>query len=70
LRIAAASGFGFRFPPEIREIARFSRQNNAGLRNECFSRRPEQRLVRIVSSQATSPVICVGRFHAAALYPD
>jgi peptidoglycan/LPS O-acetylase OafA/YrhL len=33
---AAASGFDFRFSPEIRDIARIEPQNNAGLRDKCF----------------------------------
>jgi peptidoglycan/LPS O-acetylase OafA/YrhL len=33
---AAASGFSFRFPSEIREIAMLPEQNNAGLRDKCF----------------------------------
>ena len=33
---ATASGFGFRFPPEIRDIAQLPPHGNAGFRDKCF----------------------------------
>jgi peptidoglycan/LPS O-acetylase OafA/YrhL len=68
--IAAASGFGFRFPPEIREIAALQPQNNAGLRNECFSEAPRARLGPNCIEPGDKPLLFVwGDSTAAALYP-
>ena len=49
-----ASGFGFRFAPEIRDIALVRPQNNAGLRDQCFSEAPTPISVPIASSKAIS----------------
>ncbi len=37
---AIGSGFGFRFSPEIRDIAQLASQNNAGFRDKCFLEAP------------------------------
>jgi peptidoglycan/LPS O-acetylase OafA/YrhL len=66
----AASGFGFRFPPEIRDIARLEQQNNAGLRNECFSEARGSRLGPNCIEQGAKPLLFVwGDSTSAALYP-
>lgn len=67
---AAASGFGFRFPPEIRDIAVIEPQNNAGLRNECFSEAPGARLGPNCIEPGDKPLLFLwGDSTAAALYP-
>jgi hypothetical protein len=67
---AAASGFGFRFPPEIREIAALQPQNNVGLRDECFSEAPGARLGPNCIEPGDKPLLFVwGDSTAAALYP-
>ncbi len=39
----AASGFGFRFAPEIRDVAELDPYSNSGLKNECFLAKPGAR---------------------------
>ena len=36
------SGFGFRFPAEIRDIALIPQQDNAGFRDKCFLEAPRR----------------------------
>lgn len=65
-----ASGVGFRFPPEIRDIAQIQQQNNAGLRNECFSEAAGARLGPNCIEKGDKPLLFVwGDSTAAALYP-
>ena len=65
-----ASGFGFRFPPEIRDIAQIHQQNNAGLRDECFSEAAGARLGPNCIEKGDKPLLFVwGDSTAAALYP-
>jgi peptidoglycan/LPS O-acetylase OafA/YrhL len=65
-----ASGFGFRFPPEIRDIAQIQQQNNAGLRDECFSEAAGARLGPNCIEKGDKPLLFVwGDSTAAALYP-
>jgi peptidoglycan/LPS O-acetylase OafA/YrhL len=67
---ANASGFGFRFPPEIRDIALIEQQDNAGLRNECFSEAAGARLGPNCIEKGDKPLLFVwGDSTAAALYP-
>jgi hypothetical protein len=40
---AVASGFGFRFSPEIRDIALLPQKNNAGFTDKCFLEAPGSR---------------------------
>jgi len=67
---ATASGFGFRFPPEIRDIALIQQQNNAGLRDECFSEAAGARLGPNCIEKGDTPLLFVwGDSTAATLYP-
>ena len=67
---ATASGFGFRFAPEIRDIALVRPQNNAGLRDVCFSEAPGARLGPNCIEPGDKPLVFVwGDSTAAALYP-
>jgi len=67
---ANSSGFGFRFPPEIREIAMIQPQDNTGLRNECFLAAPGARLGPNCIEPGDKPLLFVwGDSTAAALYP-
>jgi peptidoglycan/LPS O-acetylase OafA/YrhL len=67
---AAASGFGFRFAPEIRDIALIRPQNNAGLRDACFSEAPNAHLGPNCVEPGDKPLLFVwGDSTAAALYP-
>ena len=67
---AAASGFEFRFPAEIRDIARIEPQNNAGLRDECFSEAPGARLGPNCIEPGDKPLLFLwGDSTAATLYP-
>jgi hypothetical protein len=64
-----ASAFGFRFPPEIRDIAQIQQQNNAGLRNEYFSEAAGARLGPNCIEKGDKPLLFVwGDSTAAALY--
>jgi peptidoglycan/LPS O-acetylase OafA/YrhL len=67
---ANASGFGFRFPPEVREIAMIQPQDNAGLRNECFAEAPGARLGPNCIEAGDKPLLFLwGDSTAASLYP-
>jgi hypothetical protein len=67
---AMASGFGFRFSPEIRDIAQLSPQNNAGLRDKCFLETPGARFDSSCIEQGEEPLLVLwGDSTAAALYP-
>jgi peptidoglycan/LPS O-acetylase OafA/YrhL len=67
---ATASGFGFRFAPEIRDIALLRPQNNAGLRDACFSEAPGAHLGPNCIEPGDKPLLFVwGDSTAAALYP-
>jgi peptidoglycan/LPS O-acetylase OafA/YrhL len=65
-----ASGFGFRFVPEIRDIAMLRPENNAGLREACFAGAPGAHLGANCIEQGDQPLLFVwGDSTAAALYP-
>ena len=65
-----ASGFGFRFPPEIRDIAQLARHNNAGFRDKCFLDTPGSEFGSSCIEQGDKPLILLwGDSTAAALYP-
>jgi peptidoglycan/LPS O-acetylase OafA/YrhL len=67
---AAASGFGFRFSPEIRDIAQLASQNNAGFRDQCFLEAPGAQFNSNCIEQGDKPLLFVwGDSTAAALYP-
>jgi peptidoglycan/LPS O-acetylase OafA/YrhL len=67
---AIGSGFGFRFPAEIRDIALLAPQNNAGFRDKCFLEAPGARLDANCIEQGEKPLLFVwGDSTAAALYP-
>ena len=67
---ASASGFGFRFPPEIRDIAALQPLNNAGMRDECFSEARGARLGPNCIEPSEKPLLFVwGDSTSAALYP-
>jgi peptidoglycan/LPS O-acetylase OafA/YrhL len=66
---ANASGFVFRFAPEVRDIARIRPQNNAGLRDECFSEAPGAHLGPNCVEQGEKPLLFIwGDSSAAAIY--
>jgi peptidoglycan/LPS O-acetylase OafA/YrhL len=67
---AAASGVGFRFPPEIRDIALLPQQNNAGLRDSCFLELPGSRFDANCVEPGEKPLLFLwGDSTAAALLP-
>src|SRR5665213_2360688 len=67
---ANASGFGFRFPPEIRDIAALQPLNNGGMRDECFSEARGARLGPNCIEEGEKPLLFVwGDSTAAALLP-
>jgi hypothetical protein len=67
---AVDSGFGFRFPAEIRDIALLPQQDNAGFRDKCFLEAPGARLDANCIEQGDKPLLFVwGDSTAAALYP-
>ena len=67
---AVASGFGFRFSPEIRDIAQLSPQSNAGFRDKCFLEVPGSEFNSSCIEQGEKPLLLLwGDSTAAALYP-
>jgi peptidoglycan/LPS O-acetylase OafA/YrhL len=67
---AGASGFGFRFSREIRDIAMLPQQNNAGFLDKCFLEAPGARLDADCIEQGQKPLLFSwGDSNAAALYP-
>ena len=60
---AIASGFGFRFSPEIRDIAQLASQNNAGFRDKCFLEAPGAQFNSNCIEQGEKPLLFLGRFH-------
>jgi peptidoglycan/LPS O-acetylase OafA/YrhL len=66
----AASGFGFRFAPEIRDIAMLAPYNNAGFLNDCFLEKPGAKFTsKCIEPGDKSLVFLWGDSTAAALYP-
>jgi hypothetical protein len=64
------SGFAFRFPAEIRDIALVPQQDNAGFRDKCFLEAPGARLDANCIEPGDKPLLFVwGDSTAAALYP-
>ena len=67
---AANSGFGFRFPEEIRDIAMLAPQSNAGFRDKCFLEAPGAKLDGNCIEPGDRPLLFLwGDSTAAALYP-
>jgi peptidoglycan/LPS O-acetylase OafA/YrhL len=67
---AANSGFAFRFPAEIRDIATLAPQNNDGFRDKCFLEAPGARLDASCIEPGDKPLLFLwGDSTAAALYP-
>jgi peptidoglycan/LPS O-acetylase OafA/YrhL len=67
---AIGSGFGFRFSPEIRDIAQLASQNNAGFRDKCFLEAPGAQFNSNCIEQGDKPLLLLwGDSTAAALYP-
>jgi hypothetical protein len=67
---AAASGFGFRFSPEIRDIALLPQKNNAGFLDKCFSEAPGAKFDAKCIEQGDQPLLFLwGDSTAAALLP-
>ena len=67
---AIGSGFLFRFPAEIRDVAQIPQQSNAGFRDECFLEAPGARLGANCIELGDKPLLFVwGDSTAAALYP-
>jgi peptidoglycan/LPS O-acetylase OafA/YrhL len=66
----AASGLGFRFPAEIRDIALLPEQNNAGFRDKCFLEAPGAQFNSSCVEQGDNPLLFLwGDSTAAALLP-
>jgi hypothetical protein len=66
----AASGLGFRFPVEIRDIALLPEQNNAGFRDKCFLEAPGAQFNSSCVEQGDNPLLFLwGDSTAAALLP-
>ena len=66
----AASGFAFRFPREIREVAQLSPKQNAGFRDTCFLEAPGAHFGPDCVEAGDKPLLFLwGDFTAAALYP-
>jgi len=64
------SGFGFRFPAEIRDIAMLPAQSNAGFRDKCFLEAPGAKLDGNCIEPGDAPLLFLwGDSTAAALYP-
>jgi peptidoglycan/LPS O-acetylase OafA/YrhL len=67
---ATASGFGFRFPPEIRDIAQLPPHGNAGFRDKCFLDVSGSEFSSSCIEQGNKPLVLLwGDSTAAALYP-
>jgi peptidoglycan/LPS O-acetylase OafA/YrhL len=67
---AAGAGLGFRFPPEIREIAQLPLHNNAGLRDMCFLEPEGSRFDSNCIEPGDKPLLFLwGDSTAAALLP-
>ncbi len=67
---AVASGFGFRFSPEIRDIAQLSPQSNAGFRDKCFLEVAGSEFNSSCIEPGEKPLLLLwGDSTAAALYP-
>jgi peptidoglycan/LPS O-acetylase OafA/YrhL len=63
-----ASGFSFRFPPGIRDIAELDPYSNSGLRNECFLEKPRTRFSPRCIEPGEKPLLFLwGDSTAAAL---
>ena len=66
----AASGFSFRFAPEIREIAMLAPYSNTGFRNDCFLETPGSKFGPACIEPGNKPLLLLwGDSTAAALYP-
>ena len=64
------AGFGFRFPQEIRDIALFPPQSNAGLRDQCFLESPGAQFNSNCIEPGDKPLLLLwGDSSAAALLP-
>jgi peptidoglycan/LPS O-acetylase OafA/YrhL len=66
------SGFGFRFPPEVSEIASLPAKANAGFRADCFLESGEvssQRRQRCIETGSGPLIFVWGDSTAATLYP-
>jgi hypothetical protein len=67
---AGASGFSFRFAPEIRDIALIPPRNNDGFRDACFPEARDAQLDPACIEQGAKPLLFVwGDSTAAALTP-
>jgi peptidoglycan/LPS O-acetylase OafA/YrhL len=65
-----AAGFGFRFSPEIRDIAQLARHGNAGFRDKCFLDTPGSEFSSSCIEPGDKPLLLLwGDSTAATLYP-
>jgi hypothetical protein len=67
-----ASGFDFRFPPEVSDIASIPSKENAGFRADCFLETGEvssQRQAQCIETGSGPLIFVWGDHTAAALYP-
>ena len=65
-----ADGFGYRFSPEVQEIARIRPEGNSGFRDKCFHETPGAAFSEQCIEVGTTPLVFLwGDSTAAALYP-
>lgn len=65
-----ADGFGFRFSPQVQEIARIRPEGNSGFRDKCFHETPGAAFSEQCIEEGTTPLVFLwGDSTAAALYP-
>jgi len=63
-------GFGFRFSPQIQEIARIRPQDNSGFRDKCFHEAPGAAFSEQCIEEGTKPLVFLwGDSTAGALFP-
>ncbi len=66
----SADGFGYRFSPEVQEIARIRPEGNSGFRDKCFHETPGAAFSEQCIEEGTTPLVFLwGDSTAAALYP-
>jgi peptidoglycan/LPS O-acetylase OafA/YrhL len=68
--VVGAAGFGFRFSPQVQEIARIRPQDNSGFRDKCFDETPGAAFSEKCIEEGTQPLVFLwGDSTAGALYP-
>jgi peptidoglycan/LPS O-acetylase OafA/YrhL len=65
-----AAGFDFRFPPQVRDIARIDPKDNSGFRDTCFLESPGSEFNASCIEPGDQPLVFLwGDSNGAALYP-